>query len=189
MTKTVAHRLGEPLVHGEAFPLPVAGGAQPLQLADDLPARFGLPLPDPLDERFAPQVVAVLPFGGQLALHHVLGGDAGMVGARHPEDVVALHPLPAAEDVLQGVVEGMPHVQGAGHVGGRDDDTVRFPAGSRSGTEIPLALPFGIPSLFYVMGFIPLGKFSLSHANNLFEVLIWTIKMKRGYKIPVSNHV
>ncbi len=76
---------------------------------------------------------------GLLALHHLaldhqLGGDAGVVGARLPQHVLAAHALEAAEHVLQRVVEGMPHVQRARHVGRRDDDAIggrlaRAPAG------------------------------------------------------------
>ena len=40
-----------------------------------------------------PKVVAILPLGGQHPLHDILGGDAGMVGARHPQGIVALHRL------------------------------------------------------------------------------------------------
>ena len=107
--------------HGEALARPVAGGAEPLQLVDDGPARLRLPGPDLLDEgrtaEFAPAGLAGL---RQAALHHHLGGDAGMVRARLPEHVAPAHALEAAEDVLQGVVEGVPHVQAAGHVRRRD---------------------------------------------------------------------
>ena len=76
------------------------------------------------DELLAAEGVAVRALLGQLALDHVLGGDPGVVGAGHPEHVVALHAPVAAEDVLEGVVEGMAHVQDAGDVGRRDDDGV-----------------------------------------------------------------
>ncbi len=94
------HRPGQPCIQGEALPAPVAGGAQALQLVDDLPAGFGLPLPDPLNEGLPAQGVAVGALGGQHALHHVLGGDAGVVGARHPQGVKALHTFGAHQDVL-----------------------------------------------------------------------------------------
>ena len=45
-----------------------------------------------------------------------------MVGAELPQRVVALHAVPADQDVLQRVVEGMAHVQAAGHVRRRDHD-------------------------------------------------------------------
>ena len=111
------------LVHRKALARPVAGGAQPLQLVDDDAAALGLPLPDPFEEFFAAHVAAarLLPLH-QLPLDHHLGGDAGMVGAGLPQHVAAAHPLEAAEDVLQGVVERVAHMQRARHVRRRDHD-------------------------------------------------------------------
>ena len=113
------------LVHGEALARPVAGCAEPLELVDDDAAELGLPLPHPLDEFLA----AHDPAGGLLALHelaldHHLGGDAGVIGARLPQHVAAAHALEPAQHVLQRVVEGMPHVQGARDIGRRDDDAI-----------------------------------------------------------------
>ena len=39
------HRLGEPLVHGEPLPVPVAGGTQAFELVDDGTAIFLAPAP------------------------------------------------------------------------------------------------------------------------------------------------
>ena len=117
------HRLGQALVHGEALARPVARRAQPPQLLRDDAARFGLPFPHALEEGLAAHGPAVgLVFLLQQPLHHHLRGDAGMVGARLPQHVAAAHALEADEDVLDGVVEGMPHVQRARDVGRRDDD-------------------------------------------------------------------
>ena len=60
----------------------------------------------------------------QLPLDHHLGGDAGMVGARLPQHVAPAHALEADENVLNGVVEGMPHMERARHIGRRNDDGV-----------------------------------------------------------------
>ena len=118
----LAHGPGEALVHGEALALPVAGAAQPLELVQDDAAVLLLPLPDPLDEFLAAQVVAGHPFLGEFLLDDVLRGDPGVVRPGHPEGVVALHAVVADQDVLQGIVERVPHVQHARHVGRRDDD-------------------------------------------------------------------
>jgi len=127
-----------------------------------------------------------------MALDHVLGGDAGVVGARHPEDVVALHALPAAEDVLQGVVEGVSHVQGAGDVRGRNDDAVGFLVGGGGSAEVALALPFGIPSLLNVVRLIALGKFSGHSGCGTFSLLsdeADTIKKTGGLcNIPLKKY-
>ena len=46
LDEDLAHRAREPLVHGEALALPVAGGAQALELVDDGAAVLLAPLPD-----------------------------------------------------------------------------------------------------------------------------------------------
>ena len=124
-----AHGPGQALVHGEAFPAPVDRRAQAADLVQDLAAVFLAPLPDPFDKGLATEGFAGGTLGGELALHHVLGGDAGMVGAGHPQDLAALLAVVTAQDVLDGDVQGMPHVQGAGYVGRRNNDGIGFPWG------------------------------------------------------------
>lgn len=117
--------LGQALVHREPLPRPGDTVAQAPHLARDLAAGLVLPLPDPLDERLTAQVVPGDALLGELPLDDVLGGDTGVVHARLPEGLVALHALTAGEGVDEGVLEGVPQVQGAGDVRRRDDDGVR----------------------------------------------------------------
>jgi len=56
----------------------------------------------------------------QLALHHDLGGDAGMVGSGNPRGVKACHAVVAGEAVHDGLVKRMAHVQSARDVGRRE---------------------------------------------------------------------
>ena len=110
--------------------VPVARAAHQAELAQDSLLVLVLPGPDPLDQGVAAQVVAgLLLLLEQPLLDDGLGGDAGVVGAGHPEAVVALHPPPADQDVLQRVVERMAQVQAPGDVRRRDHDAV---AGFRS---------------------------------------------------------
>ena len=118
--------LGQALVHGETFARPVAGSAEALQLVDDDAARFLLPGPDPFQEFLAPERAPVgLLRLHQLPLDHHLGRDAGVIGARLPQHVAPAHALEAAQNVLERIVERVPHVQRAGDVRRRDDDGVR----------------------------------------------------------------
>ena len=119
------HRAGQARVHGEPLAGPVHAVAEPAHLAQDRAAGLGLPLPDPLHERLPAQVVPGQALLGQLALDHVLGGDAGVVHARQPQRVVALHPAAADQRVDQRVVQRVPDVQRPGHVGRRDHDRER----------------------------------------------------------------
>jgi hypothetical protein len=111
------------LVHGEALARPIAGGAEPGELTPDGALRIRFPGPDALQELRAAEAAAVRLLAlHELALDHHLGGDAGVIGARLPEHVAAAHALEAAQDVLQGVVESVAHMQGSRHVGRRDHD-------------------------------------------------------------------
>ncbi len=96
----LTHRLGQTLVHSEAFPLPVAGGTEAFELIDDLTTRFAPPLPDPLNEAIATQIMAVPSFGGQLLFHHILGSNTGMIRAGLPEDFRSAHAHPARQNIL-----------------------------------------------------------------------------------------
>ena len=130
-------RLRQALVHGETLARPVAGGTKALELVDDRAAGLRLPLPDLVDEVLAAHRPALDLAFGELALDHHLRGDAGMVHARLPEDVLAAHALEADEDVLKRVVQRVAHVKRAGHVGRRDDDGegVRAGLGARPRRE------------------------------------------------------
>ena len=118
----LAHGGGQAFVHGEAQARPVHGSAQGADLVEDAVTVVFAPLPHALDEGFAAQVLTGLAFLGQSALHHVLGGDAGVVGAGHPQHVLALLAGMTAQHVDEGLVQGMPDVQGAGNVRRRDHD-------------------------------------------------------------------
>ena len=112
----------QPLVHGEPLARPVHAVAEPAHLAENLAAGGGLPLPDPLHELLPAQVVPAQALPGELALDHVLGGDARVVHAGQPQRGVPLHPAAPDQRVHQGVVERVADVQRAGDVGRRDDD-------------------------------------------------------------------
>ena len=134
------HRPAQALVHGEALPRPVGRGAEAAELAPDRAPRFGLPRPDALDERVAPQGAAVAPVGGKLALDHHLRRDPGMVHARLPERVAAALAAVAGQYVLQRVVERMAHVEAAGDVGRRHHHAPGLSPAGASG-ESAAALP------------------------------------------------
>ena len=153
----LAHRDGEPLVHGEVLALPIDRGAQPLHLAENRAAVVAPPLPHALDEGLAAHLLAGRAFAHDLALHQHLRGDAGVVGARHPQHPVAAHAAPANQDVALRVLEHVAHVQVAGHIGRRQQNrkgglAVRSAAfirrlGVRLGEEL-LAHPVFGPVIF-----------------------------------------
>jgi len=123
---------------------------QSAHLAGDDIARLFLPLPDFRDEGFASQVMAGDLLGVELALHHDLGRDAGVVGAGDPGRVMAAHAVVAGQAIHDGLVESVPHVQRARHVGRRQLDRKRWLAGVGGGGEISALFPLRTPELFNV---------------------------------------
>ena len=118
----LAHGAAEALVHGEALARPVAGDAQFAQLADDAAAVFLLPRPGALEELFAADVLLGDALGLEGLDHLDLGGDGGVVRARHPEGRVALHAVVADEYILRHLIQRVAHVELAGDVRRRHDD-------------------------------------------------------------------
>ena len=107
--------------HGKGFAVPIGAGAQTLQLANNRAAGFDLLLPDARQELVPPHVTARrLAILRHLALGHHLRGDPCVVGAGLPQRVIPFHPVPAHQNILQRVVEGMAHVQAAGDIRRRD---------------------------------------------------------------------
>jgi hypothetical protein len=82
-----------------------------------------------------------------LPLDHHLRGDAGMVGADHPQGILALQAGVARKDVLQRIVERMADVERTRHVGRRVDDGPRLGTGTIR-AELARAFPMRIPALF-----------------------------------------
>ncbi len=164
----VGDDLRELVVHGEVFAAPVHAVAQAAHLRGDGVAALFLPFPDLAGEGLAAQVVAAHALFLQLALHHDLRGDAGVVGARHPQRVVAPHAVVARQAVHDGLVERMAHVQRAGHVGRRQLDGEVLAAGRGAGIRcagaaaarraVAPALPLGAPAGFQGRGFEGLGQ-------------------------------
>ena len=99
-----------------------------------------------------------------LPLDHHLRGDAGMVGADHPERILALQPGMPRENILQRIVERMADVQRARHVGRRVDDRPRLRAGT-IGAEQAVRLPMRVPTLLEFGGVEGFGEFA--HAPRL----------------------
>jgi len=144
----VADRPGADRIEREPRPLPVAATAHLFELADDAPFVGLLPIPDPLHQPFASQLVPRLVFfQEQPPLDHGLSGDSRMIGAGHPEGLEALHPLLPDQHVLERVVQGVPEVQSAGHVRRRDDDRIRLPVGIRLAVKVASLLPESVPAI------------------------------------------
>ena len=147
-----ADRAGKARVEREALAAPIAGGAEAHHLPLDGVAGLGFPLPDALFELLAAEVAVVDAFLFELAGHHHLGGDAGVIGAGQPEGVVAGHAMPADGDVDFGVLQHMADVQHAGDVRRGDDEREDAAGVFRGGAE-----DAGVNPPLRPMRFEPLG--------------------------------
>ncbi len=144
---------GARFVHGEGGAFPVAGSTEFLELFEDDAAVFVGPVPGVLQELFAREVGFLDSVGGEFGHHFGFRRDGGMVGAGHPQGVFARHAGTADEDVLDGVVEHVAHVQHAGDVGRRDYYAVGFTVIGFAVEEAVLH-PVGIPFVLDFRGII-----------------------------------
>ena len=88
-----------------------------------------------------PRSRAFLAFLRQLALHHHLRGDAGVVRPRQPQRDEAAHAMPAHDDVHLRLVQHVPHVQPPGHIRRRQQQR-------EHGTRLALAAGVGTEKSF-----------------------------------------
>ena len=173
------HRPRKAFVHREAFARPVARGAEALELVEDGSAGFFLPFPDALDELLAAEVATVHLSLHELPLDDHLRRDARVIRPGLPEHVLPAHALETAQDVLQRVVEGVAHVQGARHVRRRDDDRVRR-----------RVLPIGPPG-FECFGLLPADGNARLHGGRI-ESLVHRLgtgcwRAIRGARMPATK--
>ena len=124
--KDLQHALAAGFVHREGGAAPVTGGTQLAQLLQDDATVLVGPVPSVLEELVAREVALAYSLLGQAFYHLGLGSDRSVVGTGHPQGILALHARAADEDVLDGVVEHVAHVQDARHIGGRDNDAIGF---------------------------------------------------------------
>ena len=164
LNENFADGTAESLVHGETFALPVAGGAEFAELADNGSAVFGLPFPDTLDELVASEIVASDVFGlAEFFCHAGFGCNSGVVGSGEPAALIAFHAVPAHENVLKRVVEDMSHGEDARHVRRGDDDGIGFLIRIRFPAEESVVLPPGIPFLFNFRRLVCFRHFLTGH--------------------------
>ena len=158
--KDFLDRLGTAFVHREALAAPVTGGTELLQLLDDAVAVLVLPVPDALEELLAAEIIA----GQTLLLAEVLLNldlccDTGVVGTRHPQCRITLHALGTDQNILQGFVKCMTHMQLTRDIRGRNDNGIRFFVLIYFCIEVAVFFPFLIELFLCRTGIIRLWQF------------------------------
>ena len=150
--KSLVHGRAEILVQREFGILPITRGAEAFELIENGAARFLFPLPDFFNEGVAAHGTTILIAAGcQLALDDHLRGNARMVHARLPTDILAAHPLEPAQNVLDRIVERVTHVEATGDVWRRNHNRIGFGAGIHARPETARLFPALINTL--LMGF------------------------------------
>ena len=148
VNKDLDDALGACLVHGESSAVPVAGAAELAELLEDDAAMLACPVPGVLEELLAREVGLLDALLSELADDLGLSGDRGVVGSGHPAGVLSLHARTAHEDILNGIVKHVTHVQHTRHVWWGNDDGIGF-AIVRLGAEKFVVQPVLIPLRLY----------------------------------------
>jgi len=150
----MVYRPGECRLHSEARPFPVAGSPQALELIQDNTPVFFFPLESIAQKFFASDIrfpQALLPEQG----HHLsLGSNGSVVCAGYPACVFPLQPCFSDQDILDRIVQHVPHVQYARHVWWGDNNSEWLPPVGH-GMKIPPAHPVPVPSFFSFLRVIP----------------------------------
>ena len=167
-----AHGTRAAIVHREALARPVARRAERSELIHDTAAVLLLPLPDALRELLASEFVAIRTLRSKRRLHLRLRRDARMVAAWHPKSIIALHAPPADQNVLQGIVERVPHVQLPRHIGRRNHDGKRLLSLLGFGMKESVLLPELVPSLLKRLRLINLRDIILCHEKTSIHVAL-----------------
>jgi hypothetical protein len=140
----------EPVVHREPLTAPVDAVAEAGASGAGSRRRARPSSPRALDERLATELLARGALRRQLALDQRVDGDACVVHAGEPQRLVPLHAAAPDRCVDQRVLERVPDVQGARHVGRRDDDAERRPAALRVGGEVAALDPALVQRSLYL---------------------------------------
>ncbi len=119
------------LVHRERSTLPIARAAEFAQLLEDNASVFVRPIPRMLQELLTRQVGLVNALLLQALDDFRLRGNRSVVCTRHPAGVLALQAGTTHKNVLNSLIQHMPHVQHACHIRWGNNDrkrlaTVRF---------------------------------------------------------------
>ena len=143
--------LAASLVHGEALSRPVAGGAKLFQLLDDSAAVLLFPCPCTFQKCLSADVLFLDALFAHCLYDLGFGCDGGVVGTRQPQSAVAGHALPANEDILQGLIQCVTHVQLSGDVWRGNYDGVRLFLAVHVGSKAAAVVPHLIDAVFELL--------------------------------------
>ena len=111
------------------------------------------PVPGMLQELLAAEVALLYSLLGKAVHHLSLSSDRSVVSTGHPQCIFALKASTASENILNGVVEHMPHVKHAGHIWRRNHYSVRLTRIGHRAEKLVL-LPVFIPFALNLRGVV-----------------------------------
>ena len=126
-------------------------------------------MPGVFEELLARQRALRDAFGGKLGDDLGLGGYRRVVGARNPQRVLPLHSGAANQNILNRVVQHVPHVEDTRHVGRRYNYRIWL-AAIGFGMKQAVLHPVAVPAFFDFVRAILLGKFF--HCNEVRVVFV-----------------
>ena len=155
--KNLTDGLGAALVHGKSLSRPIAGGAHFSELFGYSAAVYLFPFPCSLKKALAAEIFLGHAFLGHGGHDFCLGGNGSVVGSGQPQGAVSLHSAETGQNVLQGVVKSVTHVELTGDVGRGHNNGVGFLAFIRLGMKIAVFLPKVVKPAFHrlrLIGFV-----------------------------------
>ena len=135
------------LVHREGGAVPVAAGTQAAQLLQDDATVLISPVPGVLQELLTGEIALLDAFGGEFLHHLGFCSDRGMVSTRYPAGILTFHTGTAHQDILNRIVQHVPHVEHTSHVGRWNDDGVGLTTVWFARKELmlcPVLVPFSL---------------------------------------------
>ena len=152
-----AYSLRAAFIHSKAFAFPIAGNAQAFQLVDDAVAILVLPFPNTFQEFFTTKIIAgFIFFFFNYFFYFNLGSQACMVIAGHPQGIVTHHAVPTNQNILQGVVQSVTHMQLTGDIRRGNYDAECFFTFLYFCMKITIVFPIFIPFLLNGSGVVNL---------------------------------
>ena len=145
VNKHFDHTFTARFVHREGCTVPVAAGTQTAQLFQDDATMLVGPVPGMLKELLTGQVTLLDTLGSELLDYLRLSGNRGMVGTRHPTGILTFHTGTAYQNILNGVIEHVSHVEHTRHIGWWDDYRIGFASIGFAGKKFvikPVLIPF-----------------------------------------------
>ena len=113
-------------IHSESGAVPITGSTEFTQLLQDDATMFICPLPGMLQEFVTGKICLLDTLCSQLIYYLRFRSDRSVVSTRYPAGIFTFHTGTAYQNILNGIIKHVSHVEHAGDVRGRNDDGVRL---------------------------------------------------------------